>query len=162
MDFQTGVCPRCKRTLRSDKFYTRSGPSAIKEGREGQPYGYCKICSRKKMTETPFQYFSGLMHRVRRRSVYKKMDFDIDKEFLVELYKKQKGMCAISNEPMTMVRGEGDIYENMSIDRIDNSKGYIKTNVRLVCRAVNHMRADMSDRELHLWCRKISNNLDDL
>ncbi len=161
MEKQTRACPKCKRTLRNDKFYKRAGPAAKKEGRLGQPYGYCKVCVRSKMTDTPYQYFSTLMHRVRRRSRYKGMSYDIDKDYLVEIYKKQKGICAVSDTPMTMTRGKGDIYENMSIDRIDSAIGYIRGNVRLVCRAVNTMKADMTDEQTVIWCRKISKGLDD-
>lgn len=161
MKDKTRKCPYCKRTLSLERFYTRSGPAARKSGRFGEPYGYCKHCNKKKMAGTPYKYFSGIMHRIRRRSDFKGFDHDVDKDYLVELFTRQKGLCAISNMPLKLERGEGDVWDNCSVDRIDCDLGYMKGNVRLVCRAVNIMRSNMEDEELFFWCRKILSNLDD-
>ncbi len=158
---KTKHCPHCNRTLSIDRFYKRTGPVAEQEGRAGQPYGYCKHCNKKRMTGTPYKYFSGTMHRIRRRSEYKNLEHDVDKDYLVELYNQQKGRCAITNVPLKLERGEGDVWENCSVDRIDNSIGYMQGNIRLVCRAVNMMRSNMGDELLYYWCRKILGQLDD-
>ena len=47
------------------------------------------------------------------------------------------------------------IATNVSIDRINNKKGYTKNNVRLVCWCVNKMKHTMSDDELMLWVNRI-------
>jgi len=158
---KTRVCPYCKRNLSLTRFYKRTGPSAEKEGRLGEPYGYCKHCNKKKMSGTPYKYFSGTMHRIRRRSDFKDLSHDVDKDFLVELYTRQKGLCAVTSLPLKLERGEGDVWDNCSVDRIDNDVGYMRTNVRLVCRAVNTMRSNMGDEKLIFWCRKILDQLDD-
>ena len=44
---------------------------------------------------------------------------------------------------------------NISIDRIDSTKGYIEGNIRLVCAAVNFMKHRMNDEELVWWCKEI-------
>lgn len=68
------------------------------------------------------------------------IDCNIDLEYCLELYNKQKGLCYITNIPMI---GRYSTKENhspyqISIDRIDSSKGYLKGNVCLVCLAVNY------------------------
>lgn len=45
---------------------------------------------------------------------------------------------------MTYIEGSGRHLKNMSIDRIDPTKGYTEDNVQLVCAQVNMMKSDMS------------------
>jgi hypothetical protein len=74
---------------------------------------------------------------------------------VLNLYHKQNGLCALSNEKMTFIQKKGKISTNMSIDRIDSSKGYDITNIRLVCYIVNVMKHTGNDKELYDWCAAI-------
>ena len=58
---------------------------------------------------------------------------EIDVEFLTNLWEKQKGLCYYSNIPMNYNKAEWRI----SIERLDNSKGYIPENVVLCCLEFN-------------------------
>lgn len=78
---------------------------------------------------------------------------------LVEIWEQQNGLCAVTKMPMTHQNGDGWIWTNASIDRIDNSVGYAKDNVRLVCTAVNIMRNKMTDEELLWWSKSIVDGL---
>lgn len=79
-------------------------------------------------------------------------------EFLLNLYNKQQGLCAISGVKMTHLTGNGRVPTNISIDRIDSNKGYDEDNVQLVCRQVNIMKSELSLEELKSWCSNILNN----
>lgn len=48
----------------------------------------------------------------------------ISMDFLQELWEKQKGRCALSG-----------------LDRMDNEKGYVEDNIRLVCQEFQHTSA---------------------
>jgi len=48
---------------------------------------------------------------------------------------------------MTYKFYEGRVNTNVSIDRIDSTKGYSKDNVQLVCMAANQMKNDLSMEE---------------
>lgn len=74
---------------------------------------------------------------------------------LEELWQEQGGKCAITGVEMTHVSGEGRVYTNVSIDRVDSTAGYTRDNIRLVCVIVNIMKHTMSDEELLEWCRLI-------
>jgi len=82
----------------------------------------------------------------------------LSKEFLHNLYYKQKGKCALSGIQMTHIMGQGRVNTNISIDRINSKLGYTENNVRLVCVIVNIMKHTSSDNELFYWCLTILNN----
>ena len=169
MGIQTRRCPRCKKLKTLDYFYKRNGPTAEKEGRIGEPYGYCKTCNNKSMADTPYKFFSQLLSNARLRTRYKKAKkgWDenelVDKHYLVELYKRQKGLCAITGFPMKMERGGRTLHENykynISMDRINNRLGYVVGNIRLVTKQANVMRNRLEDHELIVWATAIVKTL---
>ena len=80
-----------------------------------------------------------------------KREFSLTLPFLVELYEKQDGKCALSGSLMrtndnrdTCPDDERINPDKLSIDRIDSSRGYTEDNVQLVCCWVNLMKLDMS------------------
>jgi len=88
------------------------------------------------------------------------LEHSIDSKFLMGLYSKQGGKCALSGIVMT-TRGErgGDEYwKSISLDRIDSSKGYTEDNVQLVCTGVNYMKKDMSDELFVHFCKTVVEN----
>lgn len=77
---------------------------------------------------------------------------------LIDLWRSQNGMCAITGVQMTALRGMGHaVQTNVSIDRIDSNGGYTLDNIRLVCKAVNVMKYVLSDAELLEWASRILN-----
>ena len=102
---------------------------------------------------------NGCKSRISRgKAKYQTLEFNISKEFILELYKRQNGKCAISGLEMTYIEGSGRHLKNMSIDRIDPTKGYTEDNVQLVCAQVNMMKSDMSLEELYTFCEAILKN----
>ncbi len=82
----------------------------------------------------------------------------ITKDELIDLYREQNGICAITKLPMHATTKNKDL--SASPDRIDTDKGYEKGNVRLVCSRANTMRMDLDDHDLLWWCRAIINAYD--
>lgn len=99
---------------------------------------------------------NGCKSRISRgKAKYQTLEFNISKEFILELYKRQNGKCAISGLEMTYIEGSGRHLKNMSIDP---TKGYTEDNVQLVCAQVNMMKSDMSLEELYTFCEAILKN----
>jgi hypothetical protein len=73
----------------------------------------------------------------------------------MKIFEEQSGCCAISGIEMTYLAGSGRTLTNISIDRIDSSRGYLRGNVQLVCDIVNRMKSNMTQEELLFWCEKI-------
>ena len=130
--------------------------------KNGSRRNECRSCrlsgGRKRISKTPYAYINNLYSQLayRRAKTHK---FTISREDLHKIYDKQKGVCAYSGLPMTYIKdGAGYHLTNISIDRINNNRGYTKKNVCLVCLAVNMMKYTMDLDELIDWCKLISSN----
>lgn len=82
----------------------------------------------------------------------------LSEEFIMSLYEKQKGLCAITGLQMTWIAGKGHVPTNLSIDRISSFCGYTPDNVQLVCRVANVMKGRMSQDEFIDMCKRIVEN----
>jgi hypothetical protein len=80
-------------------------------------------------------------------------------EHCIQLYHDQRGLCAISGVKMLYSKRQRD-SDQISIDRIDNSRGYEIGNVRLVCLWVNNALADYGLETMMRFVRLISNRID--
>lgn len=106
-----------------------------------------------KRSQSPKNFISGILNHATRRK--QNLGFDIDLMYLLELFDAQGGKCALTGVQMTYVAGSGKVATNISIDRIDSSKGYVRDNVQFVCDVVNRMKQELSCAELFSWCGKI-------
>jgi len=77
----------------------------------------------------------------------------IEKEDLDEIYERQGGRCALSGLPMTWT---GSVAYRPSLDRIDSSKGYYKSNIQFLCSIVNLMKNRISEPAFLCLCRLIT------
>lgn len=94
--------------------------------------------------KNPFAY---RMRAAQRRANAVGMVFDIDEEFLRELFDKQDGKCYYSGIPFQMDADTKARRYGLSIDRVDSSKGYTKDNVVLATSIINSMKNDLSVTE---------------
>lgn len=58
--------------------------------------------------------------------------------------------------PLTTTK-HGRTNTNVSIDRIDSSKGYTKDNIWLICSAVNFMKSNLNLEEFKQYCQAVIN-----
>jgi hypothetical protein len=69
------------------------------------------------------------------------INFEINMEYLWKLFKKQKGLCALSGLPIKMpIRPQDE--QTASLDRIDSSLGYVEGNVQWLHKYINKMKLD--------------------
>ena len=61
---------------------------------------------------------------------------------------------------MTYDLFKGRTPTNVSIDKIDSTKGYTKNNIQLICMECNQMKSDITEDELYDFCKSILENLD--
>lgn len=75
----------------------------------------------------------------RKRATQRGMGFDLDREWIVDICKRQDGKCFYTGWEMAITEGA----RMVSVDRIDSSKGYTKDNCVLACVAANVAKNDM-------------------
>lgn len=99
-------------------------------------------------------HFSYIKHCAKIRNI----PFSLSIEFLWNLYIKQKGLCALTNIPITLEVAIKDCNVDWniitaSLDRIDSTKPYIESNVWWVHKRINRLKNNYSLEELLYWSK---------
>jgi len=83
--------------------------------------------------------------------------FSITVEYIDALFIKQCAKCALTGVPIDIVDNYRDDYlkQTASLDRIDNSKGYVPGNVQWVHKIINIMRNKLDINEFKNWCKLV-------
>jgi len=156
---QTKQCLNCGKVKSRNAFHSSTSKANLKRVKNSyiaHISKYCKKCKNKKLYMlTPDKILRDLTKIARARSKLKNFKFNIDSEYLKSLYELQKGKCNLSDFEMTNIRGEGHVNTNISVDRIDSKKGYIKGNIQLVCLAINKMKFDFKQKDFKNWCKLV-------
>jgi len=85
---------------------------------------------------------SMLRNRCKQRSKNNNMEFSLSKDYLIELLSKKK--CAKTNINLIIDDSSYNPYAP-SIDRIDNSKGYVDNNIQIVCMIYNFCKNSFTE-----------------
>jgi hypothetical protein len=159
----TKVCARCKQELPLTKEFFHVS-NFLSNGFNS----HCKTCREKSyyLSRVPVQNLRKLLDQrlidLKTRTKKKRIKYptilDFDIEYLLELWDKQSGKCALSGLDMTYILYNGHTNNNVSIDRINSLKGYTKDNIQLVCCIVNKMKLDMNTNDLIFYCKQIINH----
>lgn len=92
-----------------------------------------------------------------KRAKLKDIDFSITCDDLLELWIRQDGKCAVTNMEMSLKAGTREFINDfaVSVDQIIPKGGYTKSNLQLVCRAVNQIKWNRSEESFFFWVEKI-------
>lgn len=156
------LCHKCGQYLpienfQKHKYYT------YRDNREAR----CKSCKTKQIKKARSLYDDNerlkktlrmRFYAARDRANKKNLPFELTTDFLLNLWEKQNGKCAITNLPMTYINDNGRIYTNVSVDQKQPNEGYTLENTQLVCMAVNQLKSDMTMDEVLLICESVINN----
>lgn len=86
----------------------------------------------------------------------KNLPINITKDYAWKLFLKQEKKCYFTGIKINIAKNG-----TASLDRIDNTKGYIKGNVRWVHKDINFMRRTYSDKYFIDMCQKVVNNINE-
>lgn len=110
------------------------------------------------LTHVIVKRFNAAKNRAKSRNI----EFNITRDFLIELYRRQNGLCYYSNIEMKDTIGNRNRNNNdpysLSIERVDSTRGYTKDNIVLCCSVINIMKNGLSKEEFLSICRKITEN----
>uniref|UniRef100_A0A6C0JYG3 Uncharacterized protein n=1 Tax=viral metagenome TaxID=1070528 RepID=A0A6C0JYG3_9ZZZZ len=81
-------------------------------------------------------------------------NMDLDLEYLVQLYQSQNGLCTISKIPMSL-KVHSDF--KISIERIDETNGYVKGNICFICIEFQNGQQQWSFDKFNDFCNKYYN-----
>lgn len=102
----------------------------------------CNSCNSERVKSRGLK--SKILNRCRTRSVKKGINCDLELDDIVI-----PGICPVLGIPIKENKGRPGAYkDSISVDRIDNSKGYIKGNIQILSQLANQMKGAASIEEL--------------
>ena len=152
-----------KRQIKNNKtrFFCNLSCSCSKRNEEKPNSGNIKNL-RKKYNDiySPFRWF---VLRSEFRNKKKNYGCNMTVEYLKTLWDTQNGICPFTGWNLILPKNTSKAWEcknpaNASLDRIDNSKGYIEGNVRFIAFIANVGKAEFTDIQLIEFCKSVTNN----
>lgn len=146
-------CSRCKLNKTVDCFRKNI---TYKDGYHNK----CKKCEYEICTDSRNAY--EIKHWAKRLFLHakkhNKYDFDIDEQFVSELYEKQNGKCFWFNVDLKP-SNEAKYPWQPSLDRLDREKGYTRDNVVLACYSANIGRNTSDEATFSLFVEDLKKAL---
>jgi hypothetical protein len=134
----------------SDCCGVEQGPSSISHLRRSE---HCYECSRLRENNPRWRGHEGLTGVFLRRCQYdaerRGLLWEVAPEYLWQLWLDQAGRCAYTGLELTL-----DL--DASLDRRDNTFGYVEGNVQWVHRDVNRMKTDFQENYFLSLCEKVA------
>ena len=92
---------------------------------------------------------AGMWRAAKRRARIKGLEFNIEVSDIII-----PEVCPILEVPLVLGT-KGNYEYTPSLDRIDNSKGYIKGNIMVISKKANSMKNSASLQELRNFCKNV-------
>ena len=89
---------------------------------------------------TMTEIISRKIQRYQNNDAARHRAFDLDTEYIADLCQKSAGECPICHEKIMFENYQQMDNKQFSVDRLDNTKGHLKGNVRITCFACNTHR----------------------
>lgn len=107
-----------------------------------------------------YKDLSGRMWgNIKRNAKKRNLEFNITIKQVWKLYEKQNRKCALSGLDIIFadtVKNHELRLTTASLDRIDNTKGYIKNNIQWIHKDINWMKQDFKQEYFIEICKKIA------
>ena len=149
MPKETRQCKVCQQVKPITDFYSKGG---------GYRDWTCKTC-RQRMAEerrsNSIESFMADRHAKLKSNRIQKFAWEIDVTDLLDLWREQKGRCALSGRLMTAFYDGTRREDQVSVDRICPDIGYLPNNIQLVCYRANMLKHTLSQPNFIHWCRQI-------
>lgn len=97
-------------------------------------------------------------YKIKRSAEIRDIIFNINVEYIWKLFLKQNRKCALTGMEIHFADTcREDKYDvTASLDRIDNTKGYIENNVQWLHKDINLMKQKFTQEKFIQYCNMIS------
>ena len=115
---------------------------------------YCTAkCATSEQVKRSYKYLNNNKEGYIKHLLSKKGRKHLSVGDIMQIYNNQEGLCNITKIPLTFIKilDGNKIHTNLSIDRIDSTKGYEIDNIQLVCSIINIMKSTLSMEEFIQW-----------
>jgi len=148
------ICSHCRKEKPYSEFHAKTKSSdghsswckGCRKYYSDETYPKKKIKDIERLSKSPDNFLKHWLCD-KKKNARHPIDDDITLDYLMGLWKEQKGLCALSQQPMTHIKGKGRVYENVSVDRIDSSIHYRRGNLQLVRYIFNLWKGKLSSEE---------------
>ena len=119
----------------------------------------CKSCSghennfKGRLGPMPYTWFETK----RKGGIHRGLLWDLEPQDIIDLYEQQEHKCYLTGWPIGW--SEKGLTATLSIDRIDSSEGYLKTNVQLLHKDVNMAKQQYSQDYFIELCEAVTNKV---
>lgn len=120
----------------------------------------CRSCSNKSVDKSQhLGWYKGILrasfaHKYKVGAETRGIEWAVEFDYLADLLTAQDFRCALSGIPIQAM----DVCSNASLDRIDNTLGYVPDNVQWVLSEVNMMKQQYDQTRFIEICDAIANN----
>ncbi len=104
----------------------------------------------------PKDVFNTIRHSARAKD----LPFEVDIQYLWNLFEQQNGQCALTGWPIEFNKSyRTKTQKTASLDRIDSRLGYVKGNLQWVHRDVNKLKKNMKNEIFISVCKAVAERL---
>lgn len=140
------ICTKCNITVKQIRCNNLVNKKSIK----------CKTCSN---GDKELGNYKGILvsvfNKMKLQAKTRNISFGLTVKYIGDLFEKQKGLCALSGLSLTLKTKISDTTATASLDRIDSSKGYLKTNVQWIHKDINKIKQNLDEEYFISLCSKI-------
>lgn len=140
-------CSECNHTKNKEKYYF--------DGARKKYFSFCKECFKqrrlKSFNKSIKNYIRSIVTKRKARAKQKNVLFDIDVDFVYNIFQKQQGRCFYTDRQMEYERGKGVNRNGLSIDKVNPELGYVQGNVICCTVQANSVKNDVNMNELKEW-----------
>lgn len=129
--------------------------SLVKSKADGRRLSSCKKCtyekSRSTLQNSPIRYWRDRQQKLSVHAKSKGILFDLPKDYLLNIWQDQQGICFYTDEQIELLLGEGLRRNSPSVDKLIPEKGYIEGNVVICTHKANSVKQDLALSEIEAW-----------
>lgn len=142
------TCRICGLEKEPSAFYERKGSKYVRHE--------CKRCAN---TNRRYDMVASMLSNARRANK-RGLEFDLDKQFLLELRDRQNNKCALTGWSLDWDHTKSGKRKcpptRASIDRVDSRRGYTRDNVQLLADMVNRVKSAYPQETFLEMCLKVA------